>query len=279
MRLGGTAVAALALLLMPAGCGNGAGDALDETAEKLGEIRSGRISMTLKVTPSTADSQVGFELNGPFSLPDRGGELPEAALRYTQIAGTRRGDVQFISSRKEAWVEVEGQAYELPPDQVEGLAAGGAGGASPLADLDVASWTKDAELEDGEPVAGEQTERIRAEVDVVRALNDALSVAGRLGGDGQVAGLQPLQGTDAEQLESAVSSSSLEVLTGKEDRLLRRLTLNLDVGLSAPRELAGGLGLLRGARVRLDLRIENPNAPVDVEAPDGALPYSELPSG
>lgn len=279
MRLSGPAVAAVALLLVPAGCGNGAGDALDETAAKLGEIRSGRISMTLEVTPSTPDSQVGFELEGPFSLPDRAGELPEAALRYSQIAGARRGDVEFISSRKQAWVEVEGQAYELPPDRVEGLAAGGAGGASPLAGLDVASWTRDAELEDGEPVAGDETERVRAEVDVVRALNDALSVAGRLGGDGQVAGLHPLQGADAEQLERAVSSSSLEVLTGKDDRLLRRLTLDLDIGLSAPRELAGGLGVLRGAKVALDLRIEGPNAPVEVEAPEDALPYSELPTG
>lgn len=125
----------------------------------------------------------------------------------------------------------------------------------------------------------ETAEKLRAEVDVVKALNDALSVAGSLGGDGQVAGLQPLQGTDAEQLERAVRSSSLDVLTGKEDRLLRRLTLDLEIGLSAPRELAGGLGLLRGANVRLDLRIEDPNAPVDVEEPEGALPYSNLPDG
>ncbi len=278
MKLAGAGFAAVAVVLA-AGCGNGAGDALDETASKLGEIRSGQISLKLAVTPSTPDAQVGFELSGPFSLPERDGELPEAALGYTQIAGPERADVEFISSREAAWIEVDGQAYELPPDQLEGLTDVGAGGASPLGDLDVASWTKDAELADGEPVDGVETQRIHAEVDIVKALNDALSVAGEVGGDGEPAGLQPIEGSDADQLERAVRSSSVEVLTGTEDRLLRRLTIDLDIGLDAPRELAGGLGNLSGAKVRLDLRIDDPNEPVKVEEPTGALPYSDLPSG
>lgn len=276
MRLAGPAVAAA--LLVSSGCGGDADDALDKTAANLGEIRSGRISMTVEVTPSTSGSRVGFGLTGPFSLSDRDGDLPEAALRYTQIAGTRRGDVKFISSPEQAWVEIQGQAYELPAEEVAGLAAGGGGRASPLAELDVGSWTRDAEIDDGEPVAGDETQRVRAEVDVVSALNDALAAAGMLTG-GPAAGLQPLSDTDADQLERAVRSSSLVVLTGKEDGLLRRLELELDIGLSAPRELAGGLGRLRGAKVALDLRIEDPNVPVEVREPDGALPYSELPSG
>ena len=60
------------------------------------------------------------------------------------------------------------------------------------------------------------------------------------------------------KLEKAVKSATMELVTGKDDRLLRRLKINLDIGTDAPRELAGGLGDLSGAKVVFDLRVEEP---------------------
>ncbi len=270
-------LAALAACAALAGCGESdAESALDETASKLGEIRSGQLDMKVVVSPSTAGSDIGFELEGPFSLPGEG-DLPTTDLRYTQIAGENRGDVQFISTEDGAWVEVEGQAYELPADRVEALTGDGGSGGGPLTELDVASWARDAELDEGPPVAGDQTDSVRSEVDVVKALNDLLGTLEDLGA-GEAAGIGPLEGDDAEQLEEAVRSSRLEMLIGTDDRLLRRLVLNLDIGVEA-RELAGGLGRLRGAEVTLELTIADPNGTVEVEAPEDALPYTSLPSG
>lgn len=275
MRVAAPAV--LAVFATLAGCGaSEAETALDETASKLGEIRSGQLEMKLAVSPNTPGADIGFELGGPFSLPGEG-ELPTADLRYTQIAGENRGDIQFISTGDGAWVEVEGQAYELPADRVEALTGDGGSGGGPLADLDVASWARDAELGEGPSIAGEATESVRSEVDVVTALNDLIASLGDLGA-GEAAGIGPLEGEDAEQLEKAVRSSRLEVLTGKDDRLLRRLVLELDLGVEA-RELAGGLGRLSGAEVTLELTIADPNRPVEVEAPADPLPYTSLPQG
>ena len=276
MRARGLALLATACAAL-GGCGSSdAENALDDTASKLGELRSGELSMRLVVSPNAAGSDIGFELEGPFSLPEEG-ELPTTDLSYSQIAGENRGDVRFLSTADGAWVEVDGQAYELPPERVEALTGDGGDGGGPLAELDVASWARGAELTDGPTVDGDETERVRSEVDVVKALNDLIGSIGDLGA-GEAAGLEPLEGEDADQLEEAVRSSRLEVVTGKEDRLLRRLALNLDIGVEA-RELAGGLGQLSGAEVTLELTIADPNGRVEVEEPEDPLPYRSLPSG
>ncbi len=255
------------------GCG-GTDGAIEETADKLGELRSGQLTMKLLVSPSVEGADIGFELAGPFELSRRDGELPHAQLRYTQIAGEQRGDVEFISSGDGAWVEVEGQAYELPADRVDDLRAAGPGSENPLGDLDLASWTSNEKSsEDGE------TERITADVEVVEALNEAIEALGEVGGGDAVGALRPLEGDQAEELEKAVRSATLELVTGKDDRLLRTLALSLDIGTDAPRELAGGLGNLSGAKVTLDLRIEEPNEPVEVQEPEDALPFESLPRG
>lgn len=278
MRLFAGSAAAVCLLIC--GCGNEAAGALEDTAAKLGDVRSGDLSMKLVVSPSTEGSDLGFELDGPFQLPSRDGQLPEAALRYHQIAGAERGGVDFISTEQGAWIEVEGQAYELPPERVAGLEVGGTSGeGGPLDGLDVSAWTDDEQLEQGEPVAGDPTDRISGKVDVVAALNDAIATARELGGGAVVPGLAAIEGEDAERLRKAVRSSSLEVLTGKEDRLLRSLNLDLDFALDVPKDLAGGLGRLSGAKVAFDLRIEDPNGSVTVKEPTDVLPFSALPSG
>lgn len=269
------AVAVCAISL--AGCGaSEAEKALDETASNLGEIRSGQMEMKVVVSPNTAGSDIGFELEGPFSLPDEG-ELPTTDLRYAQIAGESRGEVRFISNRDGAWVEVDGQAYELPADRVDALIGDGGDGGGPLADLELASWARDAEVADGPSIPGEETQLVRSEIEPVEALNDLLGTLGDLGA-GEAAAVGPLEGADADQLEKAVRSSTLEVLTGKEDRLLRRLTVDMDIGVEA-QELAGGLGELSGAKVTLEITLADLNGAVEVAAPEGPLPYSALPSG
>lgn len=273
------AVTAVAACLLAIGCGGSeAGDALEETTSNLGDIKSGELSLRVEVAPDTPDSTIGFELEGPFALAGAGGELPRADMRYTQIAGPNRGEVGFISSGEAAWVEVAGQAYELPPDQVQRLVAGEAEGGGPLAELDVASWTEDAELAESPRPDGEPTDRVRGKLDVAAAVNDLIGVLEDAGGGEGVEGLSQLEDEDAEEINGAVRSSSLDMTTGRDDRLLRSLRLVIDFAV-APRELPGGLGRLSGAKVTLDLRISDPNGEVRIEEPSDALPYEQLPQG
>jgi hypothetical protein len=81
------------------------------------------------------------------------------------------------------------------------------------------------------------------------------------------------EGDNAERLEQAVRSSRAELLTGAEDHFLRRLTLEVDLGVQGSEALRSALGGLAGARLELVLALTNVNEPVQVEEPTGAEPY------
>lgn len=261
-----------------AGCGGGDGgaeDVLAETADNLEQIESGRLSMRLVVTPTGAEAErVGFELEGPFSL-EGAGELPVARMEYTQILGSARGAVTVVSTGRKAYVEVDGQAYELPPEQEEELRAAGAGLAegAGLGELGLDDWIEDPNLSQGGVVAGVETDRIAAGLDVAAAAQDLVEVARGL----PEGSLEELAEADERTIERATRSATLELFTGKDDRLLRRLSIDVDLGFDVPTALRSALGDLVGAQIEFELTVEDPNTPVTVEGPDGALPYSELP--
>jgi hypothetical protein len=119
--------------------------------------------------------------------------------------------------------------------------------------LKIGSWVREPKLADGPALDGAPTQRITAKLDVRAAARDLLRVAGALGpGTGAL-------GQSQDQFERAVKSSSFELLTGKDDRLLRRLRIGIE--LRAP----GG----RTALVRFALGVRRPNQPVRIATPRG----------
>jgi hypothetical protein len=273
-RLAPLALAAVAL----AACGGGGGNAEDvlaETADNLEEIESGRLAMRLVVTPKGEDAEtVGFELEGPFSL-EGPGSLPVARIEYTQIRGSARGAVTVVSTGRNAYIEVDGQAYELPPEQADELRAAGEDleEGEGLGELGLDDWIEDPKLSDGGVVAGVETDRIDADLNVASAAHDLVEVARGLA----QGSLADLSDADEKTIERATRSAKLQLFTGEEDRLLRRLDIDVDLGFNVPSELRNALGNLVGARIDFQLRVEEPNRPVTVNEPEGALPYSELP--
>jgi hypothetical protein len=272
--------ALLAVCALLAGCAGGGEDAeevLSETAAKLDEIRSGTLHVDFRLEPRgpTGAETFGFSLDGPFALGGTG-PLPVAEIDYTQTVGDESATVTLISTGREGFVRTGGRTYELSPEQTEQLR--GAGGqlraGTGLGEFAIDEWIEDAELHDGGEVGGAETDHVQAELDVVAAVRDLSALARQLGQD-----LSALPEQDAERLADSVRSSRFEVYTGKEDRLLRRLELEVDFSLDVPRELRGALGSLVGARVVFELGVDDPNSPVSVETPQGALPSSELPGG
>ena len=267
--------AGLALAL--AGCGGGGGDpqrALAETANNLEQIRSGTMTVKLEIDPrgDVEAERFGFEINGPFAFRDRGSPL--ADVEYTQRVGDNEATVKIVSTGDRAFVVVDDQAYELPEDRAAGLRSAGAalGSDGGLSRFEIDDWVKGGELEDGDEIGGDETDKVEAELDVVSAVNDLIELAGAFGRPG----LRPLRGADAEQLEEAVESSKLELWTGKDDRLLRRLKLELEFGFDVPEVLRRSFGEIVGAKVMFELGVERPNEPVRVAAPENPRPYSEL---
>ena len=274
------AVATAALVAGVAACGDpgGDGEALTRTARRLDEIRSGVLTLRLMVASGGGGEpgeQVGFELVGPFSL-DSIGPLPPVELEYTRLRGTERDTLGFTSTGHKAYVRSGGVHYEIPEDRWDGFRLDPGEGEHPgLSELRVDRWVVGGEVVEDRQEAGVRVDVIRGDLDVGAALADLLALVRRLGVPAQDAPALLREG-DVVHLAGAVRSARAEVVTGRSDRLLRRLAF--DVAL-APREddpVRPALGALGGARLSLDLRIEDPNKQVTVAEPIGARPLSQL---
>ena len=76
----------------------------------------------------------------------------------------------------------------------------------------------------------------------------------RLFGAGSAADLEPLEGANAEHVRRAVESATIEVLSGKDDRLLRRLSIETDFGVDVPDDMRKALGASQGSTSGLTSR-------------------------
>jgi hypothetical protein len=249
-------VLVVAFALLAAGCGGGhAHDVLSDTASNLGKIRSGDLTLRLVVSPrSGTKGRIGFVLRGPFAL--RKGRLPVAKIAYTQIAGSHEATATFISTGTQAWAEANGRVRELSAAETAGIRQASAGGPGGLG-LDIASWVKDPKVtSDGD------LDHVSAHLDVVSAANGLLGLLRNLG-----KAAPTIEGSEADRLRDAVDSSSFDVWTTKQKRLLRRLVLKAELGLSVPSQLRRVLGEVVGANIDFELAIANANQPVTVTPP------------
>lgn len=160
------------------GCGVFGGP-LEKTAAKLGEIRSGNLEMRL-VAGTPAGQMTGFELSGPFAMPEGEG-LPQADLNYTRFAGTAEDTFGFISTGDAAFIRVGEQSYQLPDDRVQAMrGSDNAGSRGPFSGLKLDEWVPDSEVVVNED--NSDTETVTGRLDVVAAVNDLLGIAREYGG-------------------------------------------------------------------------------------------------
>jgi hypothetical protein len=254
-----------ALLVGACGRTSAAESALEETESRLDRIRSGNLSLLLLASPATAaDGEgAGFEVQGPFAVGEKKGSLPVADLRYTRITGGQRRTTRFVSTGTRAFVEADGRLTELTDAQLSGLrvqeedtSAGGLDG------LSLRRWLDDPKVGAGPSVDGAATEQVTGKADAVAILNDVIGLTARFG-DGSV---KRLEGDAADRVRRAVSAADAEVVTGKDDRLLRRAEVSVNLTVS-DRRVREALGDLAGARLSMALEVTDLNRPVDVAVP------------
>ena len=238
------------LALVTAGCG-GSESVLSRTGKNVAKIHSGVLDLKLIVTPHGSGHPFGFELNGPFSL--REGKLPIARVVYTQIANGQSASATFVSNGAHAWVVSGKGTRELSTAAARGLTFTGG-----FTGMDIASWVKDAKVVD----AGPGLDRVTGTLDVVAAANGLRGVAALAGRN-----VAAIQGSDADRLRAATKSSSIELLTSKGARLLRRLSVSADLGFNVPATLKRALGADVGAEVDFLMSVARPNSRVVVQGP------------
>ena len=261
------ALAVTALACTASACGGSSENAkseLQQTLQRLGGIHSGNLTLRLVVTPATGPrGRVGFAILGLFALRAHG--LPMLDVRYTQTTGPHQATGRLISDGMNAVAFVGRTRVALPASALRQLTAGGSGnGGGIVAPLRLDSWLKNPSTSDGGMVGGAETDRISGDLDVVNAANGLTRMLRQLG-----RAAPTITGGSADQLRKAVKSSSVDVWTGKRDRLLRRLLVKARLAFDVPADLKRAFGAIVGANVEFELGIASPNQPVHVTIPAG----------
>jgi hypothetical protein len=284
-------VAVLATTLL-AGCGGG-GEAADSNTpvdELLQDtfsggkaIESGRLDVSLGLE-SDAGQPVTLQLAGPFKS-EGAGRLPQVDLdasfagngQSIEAGVTATADRAFVSYGEDTY-EIAGPVFQQFKAGYEEAAKQSSGRQNQsLASLgiDPRRWLTNAENA-GEAKVGEtDTIKITGDVDVEKLLDDVDGALERLRSLGvQGADRIPERLTDEEkrQTAEAIERLDVELYTGADDRILRRMVI--DLGLQAPEGRAEADA--RSVDMRFDLQLLEVNEDQDIEAPDSAKPFDEL---
>jgi hypothetical protein len=232
------------------------------TAFQGGEIKSTAFDAT--ISGAGNDSRFSLELTGAF---ERGAanDVPDFDLNLQIAANGERAEGGFVSLGDEAYF-TRGDAGWRVPDEVwtplvEAVASGAGAQPQNLAlPFDPQSWIRDVKSEGTETLDGVETTHISAAVDTKRVFRDVLSLASLSG--------TPLP--SARDAASTVKRADFEVWVGSDDRVLRRLSADVEVARS---------------ELSFDLELTDVNQPQGIEAPadvrtgmpDGA--FGELAEG
>jgi hypothetical protein len=283
-------VAALAL----AACGSsssgsgGSGSAqslLNQTFSTGHPVKSGVLSISLSLTPSgssTVSGPIGFSITGPFQ--SRGaGKLPASNFTLSVSALGRRGELGVISTGTNGYVTLQGTAYQLPAADFQRLESGfsGVGGSNQSSGglgalgINPRHWLTNPSVVGSETVGGADTSHIRAGVNataLMQDLNTFLAKASSSAGSSKIPSSIP-QATQ-QKIANAIKGATVDIWTGKSDKILRKLSLSLRVPVTGRAStLAGGT---TSAAVAFSLQYADVNQPQTISAPANVQPYSQF---
>jgi hypothetical protein len=260
---------------------------LEDTFGNQAKVESGRIDLGVAIdAQGQAARELGgpirFKLGGPFESRERG--LPRFKLDISAEGGGQVVDAGATSTGDKGYVRFLGTDYVLSDLMYRQLEAGyeesqkdsrSRQSQQPTWErlgVDPRRWLTSPVNAGDAKVGDEDTIKITGGVDVPRMLDDIDTVLGKasqlgLRGHGRL----PSQLTEREKREvaDAVSDVKVEIYTGKQDRVLRRMVIGADVQ-DAKNPGSGS------ATVKFDLSLTDLGADQEIEAPANARPFEEL---
>jgi hypothetical protein len=281
------AVLALVAALMLAACGGGGNDedpqqVLNQTFSNPTPIRSGNFDLDIRVETSGGDNpgkievKLGgrFQSTGPDQLPqfdlDASVKAEGGSQSFTGTGGlTATGDGAFL--------DFQGTDYEIPRALYDEFAAtyaqlqsqkGSNQGAGLLQSLgiDPSNWLTDLNNDGTEDIEGSKTIHITGKANVPKLVEDLKTIAQRAGS--AAGNVNP---AEFDRLESTIESGDIDVNSGEDDKLLRRL--QLDFELKPPE---GTPGAPDSVSFFLQLNLANVNKPQTIQAPANPQPLKDL---
>ena len=290
-RLGVLACALLAVVALAA-CGSsssgssGAQNLIKQTFSGSHSVRSGVLNFALTLNPSgssTLTTPLSLSLSGPFQ--SRGsGKLPQSDFTVNIAALGRHGSLGVVSTGSAGYVTLQGASYQLPAADFQRLdssfssveSSSGSGGGLAGLGINPTHWLKNPTVVGDETVGGADTTHVRAGVDVAALLSDLNTFLAKTAKTTGTAGKLPtsIPSSTAQKISAAIKNATVDIWTGKADKTLRKLSLNLTVPVSG--QIASLLGGLKSAGIGLTLSYADLNQPQTISAPSNVQPYTQF---
>jgi len=252
---------------------------LEQTFTGSKEIKSGELDLTIELKTSGAESEeVSVALTGPFQSGDDG-KLPEFDLDASFAGAGQSMEGGATSTGDKGYLSLQGTDYVLSDQVFRQFRAGfeeaqkqGTEEDQSFASLgmDPRKWLTDPKIDGDAKVGDDDTTKISGGIDVGKLLDDVNNALGKasslgLGSTGQVP--EKLTEEQKRRVIAAVKDPRVEIYTGKDDQILRRLAVNL--GVEEKQSATSGT-------VVFDLSIIDLNEDQEISAPDDAKPFDEL---
>ncbi len=247
-------------------------------------VKSGVLAISFTLDPSgssTFTTPISFSINGPFQ--SRGtGQLPQSNFTIAISALGRKGQLGIVSTGTSGYVTLQGAAYQLPSADFQRLESGfssvggssqGGGGLSALG-INPQHWLTNASVVGPDTIGGADTTHIRAGVNVSALLQDINTLLGKASSSTGTKLPSSIPPATQQKIAAAIKNATVDVWTGKSDKVLRKLSLNLNVPVTGRLStLAGGM---TSAGIGFTLQYSDVNQPQTIAAPSNVHPYSEF---
>jgi hypothetical protein len=282
-------VAALAIGVAACGGGDSASSSTDvntllsDTFKSNKNVKSGKLNLTLKVDAKGAqgvNGPVTLSVSGPFQSQGKG-KLPKFDISFAFVGSGQNIKAGLTSTGDKGFVNFQGTEYAVSDQVFKQFKAGyeqaQSNGTSKQKQslsslgLDPRQWLTNPKNEGDAKVGGDDVIKITGGVDVAKLLDDvnqALQKTKQLGVQGTQSLPGQLTAAQKKQVTDAIKSPRVEIDTGKDDKILRRMVIAL--GVVDPKGSSGS------ANVNFDLAIADLNQDQTVSEPSGAKPFDQL---
>lgn len=248
-------------------------------------VKSGVLTISLSLTPSgssTLTGPIGFSISGPFQ--SRGtGKLPASNFTLAISALGRRGQLGIISTGTAGYVTLQGTAYQLPAADFQRLESGfaGVGGSSQSGGglgalgINPLHWLTNPSVVGSDTVGGVDTTHIRAGVNVTALLQDVNTFLAKAASSARSTKIPTsIPQATQQKIANAIKNATVDIWTGKSDKILRKVSLSLKVPVTGRVSTLGGG--MTSAAIGFSLQYSSVNQPQTVSAPSNVQPYSQF---
>ncbi len=291
-------LASLALVVGACGGSSGGGDKASADTDvntlladtfngKDKKVTSGKLDLELKIDAKNTQGVSGpvtVSVKGPFQSEGKQ-KLPkfkidfafEGAGQSIKAGLTSTGAKGFVNFQGSDYVVTEQLFTQFKTGYEQAQKKGNTNNQSLSSlGLDPRKWLTNAKNEGDAKVGSDDAIKITGGVDVNKLLDDvnkALTKARSLGVSGTQTLPTQLTAAQRKQVTDAVKNPKVEIYTGKDDKILRRMVVAL--GIVAPKSSSSPNG---SADFRLDFSISDLNQDQTISEPASPKPFSELSS-